>query len=290
MSDDREGPAPADRTGERAGSPDPQRAFAAMGEPTRFRILELLAASARTVGGVAEAIGALQPQTTKHLQVLEAAGLITIHKLGRRRVASLDRAAFANLATWLENRAQPDRDDETLQAYGRAIAQEEASAGGARAFSLRAQVDASVEAVWRAWTDPQLAARWWAPPHFDVREFEIRPTAGAVIRFALGEPGGATYRSEGRVIEADQGRRLVFALAPLDATGEALFDAVHTVELRAVGDATIVELRIEADGVRPGGVEAVAGLEPGWNQLLQGLAALWGGAAGEVSPGPGSPS
>ena len=275
MSDRGGAPASGDLAGEVPGSADPQRAFAAMGEPTRFRILEVLAASASTVGGVAEAIGALQPQTTKHLQVLEAAGLVTIHKLGRRRVVSLDRAAFASLATWLGGWAQADRDDQALQAYGRAIAQEEATPGGARAFSLRAEVGADIDAVWRAWTDPTSAARWWAPPHFDVRELSIAPEAGAQIRFALGEPGGATYRSEGRVIEVDPGRRLVFALAPVDEAGEALFAAVHTVELRAAGDTTVVDLRIEADGLRSGAVEAIAGLEQGWTQLLQGLTALF---------------
>src|SRR3954468_17293448 len=94
---------------------DPQHAFAAMGEPSRFRILEVLSANARTVVGVAEATNALQPQTTKHLQVLEAAGLIVIHKLGRRRVARLDRAAFAALSAHLAAWAVPDPDDDALE-------------------------------------------------------------------------------------------------------------------------------------------------------------------------------
>ncbi|OZB85677.1 SRPBCC domain-containing protein [Microbacterium sp. 13-71-7] len=274
MSEGQESQAAAP-TGDAAGPLDPRRAFAAMGEPTRFRILEVLAASASTVGGVAEAIGALQPQTTKHLQALEAAGLVTIHRLGRRRVVGLDRSAFASLASWLGEWAQPDGDDDALQAYGQAIARE-GKAPGARAFALRAEVAAPADAVWRAWTDPALAARWWAPPHFDVRELSIAPDVGAAIRFVLGEPGGATYRSEGRVIGADPGRRLVFALAPIGETGVALFDAVHTVELRADGDATVVALRIEVDHVTPGATEAIAGLEQGWTQLLQGLSALSG--------------
>lgn len=274
MSDDRGIPA-EDHGGGARGYPDPQRAFATIGEPTRFRILEMLAAEARTVSGVAEAIGALQPQTTKHLQTLEAAGLITIHKLGRRRVASLDRSAFASLSRWLLGWAQPSGDDEALRAYGRAIGQEDSAPAGARVISLRTEVRAPVGTVWRAWTDPGAAARWWAPPHFHVRELSIGPQANAPIRLALDEPGSVTYLSEGRVIEADPGRRLVFALAPVDETGEALFDAVHAVELRAQGDVTVVDLRIEVDGVRSGASEAVAGLEPGWTQLLRALSALF---------------
>lgn len=263
-----------------SAAPDPQRAFAAMGEPTRYRILEVLAQSASTVGSVAEAIGALQPQTTKHLQALEAAGLITVHKLGRRRVASLDRRAFAALAAHLGGWTGADPDADALAAYERAIAGEAADPGRSRVVALRTRVPAPAEAVWQAWTDPQLACRWWAPPHFEVRELALAAEPGAPIRFALGEAGGAVYRSVGRVLEADPGRRLQFALAPVDEAGEALFDAVHTVELNGTGAETTVDLRIEATGVREGAAEAIAGLEPGWTQLLASLAALF--AAGSV--------
>lgn len=258
-----------------AGSPDPQRAFAAMGEPTRYRILEVLAASPATVGGVAEAIGALQPQTTKHLQALEAAGLITIHRLGRRRVASLNRSSFAMLAAHLGRWAQTGPDDDALQAYEQAVVHAQADPGQDRSVTLRAAIPGPVDAVWCAWTDPQIAGRWWAPPHFEVRELAIAPEQGAPIRFTLGEPGGATYRSEGSVIESDPGRSLVFALAPVDETGAPMFDAVHTVSFSGDDATTTVELRIEATGVKPNAVEAIAGLEPGWTQLLAALAALF---------------
>ncbi|GAB6859415.1 metalloregulator ArsR/SmtB family transcription factor [Microbacterium xylanilyticum] len=284
------GPDPALTADHRSGDPDPQRAFAAMGEPTRYRILEVLAQNASTVGGVAEAIGALQPQTTKHLQALEAAGLITVHKLGRRRVAQLDRAAFAALSAHLGAWSRDDADDDALAAYAQGIAREDADPGRARALTLRTGVPASADAVWRAWTDPRQAARWWAPSHFEVRELEIAPESGAPIRFALGEPGGATYRSEGRVLEVEPCRRLVFALAPLDEAGQALFDAVYSVELddegasiasSGDGAATAVALRIDVDGVRAGAAEAVAGLEPGWTQLFSGLTALFAGGSAD---------
>jgi uncharacterized protein YndB with AHSA1/START domain len=250
-----------------------------MGEPTRYRILEVLAQDASTVGGVAEAIGALQPQTTKHLQALEAAGLITVHKLGRRRVARLDRAAFAALSAHLGTWARAHSDDDALAAYEQAIAREDADPDRARTLTLRAEVPASVDAVWQAWTDPHQAARWWAPSHFEVRELAIAPESGVPIRFALGEPGGATYRSQGRVLEVEPARRLVFTLAPLDEAGEAHFDAVHTVELDGDDAVTTVALRIEVDGIRPGAAAALAGLEPGWTQLLSGLTALFAGGS-----------
>lgn len=249
---------------------DIQRALAAIGEPQRFRIVELLSVSPRTVGEVTEALGALQPQTTKHLQALEAVGVIRIHRLGRRRVARLDRDAFAQLAGYLSGLAQPSRDDAVLDAYDAAIVRETAQPGGDRTLAWRRSLHASADAVWRAWTEPSVARTWWAPPHFAVADFALEPRAGSPVRVALREPGGGEYESRGRVIDVDPGRLLVFELAPVDDAGEPLFRAVHTLEL-APADETALTLAIEVTDVRPEAASAVAGLEPGWNQLLDAL-------------------
>jgi uncharacterized protein YndB with AHSA1/START domain/DNA-binding MarR family transcriptional regulator len=250
---------------------DLQRAFAAIGEPQRFRIIELLAASPRTVGEVAEALGALQPQTTKHLQVLEAAGVIRVHRLGRRRVARLDRDAFAQLAAYLARLAQPSPDDAVLDAYDAAIVRETAEPRRDRTLTWQRSLRATPDAVWHAWTEPAVARTWWAPPHFEVAELALEARAGAPVRIALREPGGGEYESRGRVIDVDPGRRLVFELAPIDEAGEPLFRAVHTLEL-APGAATVLTLEIAVTGIRREAASAVAGLEPGWNQLLDALA------------------
>ncbi|GAA3516566.1 metalloregulator ArsR/SmtB family transcription factor [Actinocatenispora rupis] len=251
---------------------DVQRALAAIGEPTRFRILELLAARPYTVGEVAEAIGALQPQTTKHLQVLAAAGVVRVHKLGRRRVARLDRTALARLGTYFARLAESDPDDAVLDAYENAIGAEVAGAGR-RVLRFSRTVPASAEAVWAAWTDPARAVRWWAPRHFTVGAFEIAPTALAPIRVVLREGDAAEYESRGRVEEAEPGRRLVFTLAPVDPAGTPLFSARHTLTIHG-GRQTTVDLVIEVSDVRPETAPAVAGLEPGWVQLLDALDAF----------------
>ncbi|WP_203963521.1 SRPBCC domain-containing protein [Actinocatenispora thailandica] len=249
-----------------------------MGEPTRFRIVELLAVRARTVGEVTEAIGALQPQTTKHLHALAAAGVVRLHKLGRRRVARLDRATLHQLADHFGRLAEHDPDDAVLDGYEAAIAAETAAGPtgeGVRVLRLHRIVRAPARTVWTAWTDPARAVRWWAPPHFAVEALEIAPHAGTPIRLVLREGDGARYESGGRVIEAEPGRRLVFTLAPVDRTGTPLFSAIHTLDLhRDRSGGTGVELRIEVSDVAPEAAPAIAGLQPGWTQLLDALAAV----------------
>lgn len=251
-----------------------QRALATLSEPTRFRIVTALAERPHTVGEVAEALGALQPQTTKHLQALEAAGVIRIHRLGRRRVASLDHEVLAALADWLAQLAIPTSDDATLRDYADGVAAAEASAAspdaGPTTIRFERRVAAARERVWAAWTDPSLLPRWWAPQHFTVVRSRLDAVPGGRVELRLQEGDGAQYASAGAVIEVDSGRRLVFTLAPLGADGEPLFDAVHEVQLSGE-TSTLLGLTIRAGAPTAETAAMIAGLEPGWNQLLDAL-------------------
>lgn len=244
---------------------DVQRALAAIAEATRFRIVTLLAERACTVSEVQSAIGARQPQTTKHIQALEAAEVIRVHKLGRRRVARLHRDTMEQLGAYFTALSASGPDDAVLERYEEAIHREE-SGSGPRIFMFRRELRASIDRVWRAWTDPTIATQWWAPRHFEVESFELSPRPGTDVRLMLRE-GDSRYTSAGRMLEAVAPHRLVFTLAPLDADGEPLFDAVHEVTLTG----TALELTIRVSDVREGAASAAAGLEPGWNQLLDAL-------------------
>lgn len=247
------------------------RAIAAIAEPTRFRIVELLAVRACSVSEVQEAIGALQPQTTKHIQTLEAAGVIRVHKLGRRRIARIDRDTMRDLGAYFTELAAPDADDDALDGYERAIGEaQHLSTVTRRTLTFERALSADIERVWRAWTDPAVARRWWAPRHFTVDDFEISGVTGSVIRVALREGDGTRYASAGRVLEAEAPRRLVFDLAPVDDAGAPLFHARHVLTLSERMPATL-ELSIEVTDAVEGAAPAVAGLEPGWSQLLDAL-------------------
>src|ERR1044071_4940132 len=71
---------------------------AALGDAARWRIVGLLAERPRSVGELSELTGLRQPQTTKHLQTLSRAGLVTVHPLGQRRVYALEPAPLRDLA------------------------------------------------------------------------------------------------------------------------------------------------------------------------------------------------
>jgi len=60
-------------------------AFNAIGEPTRRAILEYLASAERSVGEVVDALDVPQPSVSKHLRVLNGAGLVDVRR-DRRQV------------------------------------------------------------------------------------------------------------------------------------------------------------------------------------------------------------
>jgi DNA-binding transcriptional ArsR family regulator len=77
------------------------RSFAALADPTRRAILERLAAGDAGVVELAKASTLTQPAITKHLKVLERAGLIGRARDGQRRPARLQLDGLAPVDDWL---------------------------------------------------------------------------------------------------------------------------------------------------------------------------------------------
>jgi uncharacterized protein YndB with AHSA1/START domain/DNA-binding transcriptional ArsR family regulator len=252
--------------------------LAALAEPNRLRIVELLAEAPRTVGEVASALGLRQPQVTKHLQTLEHAGLVVVHPLGRRRVCALRRGAFDDLAGWAAKLTVPGSDDSALARYRAAV-----SSAGPAPVTVQRTVPASRSDVWSAFTDPVVAARWWHPRHFSVAAFGLDPRAGGAVELVLREGDGTTHHATGRVDGFDPPRRLAFTLDPLGPDGQPQFTAHHDVHLTTVEGGTKVDLVVTPADLHPGADAALGGLGVGWEQLLDNLAAL---AASGISAGP----
>ncbi len=77
------------------------RAFAALADPTRRAILARLATGEAGVGELAQASTLTQPAITKHLKVLERAGLVGRARDGQRRPARLQLEGLLPVDNWL---------------------------------------------------------------------------------------------------------------------------------------------------------------------------------------------
>ncbi len=77
------------------------RAFGALADPTRRAILARLSEGDAGVLDVAEPFPMSQPAITKHLRVLEEAGLISRHRQARRRMCHLEPRRLKQLSDWV---------------------------------------------------------------------------------------------------------------------------------------------------------------------------------------------
>jgi DNA-binding transcriptional ArsR family regulator len=76
--------------------------FAALADPTRRAILARLAAGAASVSELAEPFALSQPAISKHLKVLERAGLVSRSRDAQRRPRRLEAKPLAEACQWLE--------------------------------------------------------------------------------------------------------------------------------------------------------------------------------------------
>ena len=76
--------------------------FAALADPTRRAILARLASGEASVNQLAEPFAMSQPAISKHLKVLERAGLISTAVDGQRRPRRLEARPLAEVNEWLE--------------------------------------------------------------------------------------------------------------------------------------------------------------------------------------------
>ena len=74
----------------------------AIADPTRRRIVELLAERERTAGELVAEFDLSAPAISQHLKVLREAGLVTARAEGQSRIQSLNPAGFDDLEAWLE--------------------------------------------------------------------------------------------------------------------------------------------------------------------------------------------
>jgi DNA-binding transcriptional ArsR family regulator len=77
-------------------------AFAALADPTRRRIVEMLRGGERSAGEIERTAQIPQPSASKHLKALREAGLVRVRKDAQRRLYRLDPTPLAALDAWLE--------------------------------------------------------------------------------------------------------------------------------------------------------------------------------------------
>lgn len=92
--------------------------FSALAEPNRLKIVELLREKPRSVNEIALLLQRRQPQVSKHLHALAAAGLVTVQPVAQQRIYALKAEPFLQIEDWASSfQKQWSQRLDTLEKY-----------------------------------------------------------------------------------------------------------------------------------------------------------------------------
>ncbi|HEY3263253.1 MAG TPA: metalloregulator ArsR/SmtB family transcription factor [Pseudonocardiaceae bacterium] len=248
--------------------------FKALADPSRRRLLDSLnARNGQSLRELCAGLDMARQSVSKHLAVLEAAGLVTTMRRGREKLHYLNAAPINAIAERWINRYDRDRAS-ALADLTTALEQDPMSR---TAFVYTTYINTTPERLWRALTDPAFTRRYWGVA------FDTDWKKGSTMTW---EQDGVTIADPAQVVlESEPGCRLAYTwhtftpafAATVGLTGEVLATIAAerrsrvTFEIEAHGQ--LVKLTVVHDDFEPGSavLEMVSG---GWPQLLSNLKTL----------------
>ena len=103
-------------------------------------------------------------------------------------------------------------------------------------------LDAPRELVFKAWTEPDRAIRWWGPRGFTTAHYELDFRPDGAYRVCMRSPEGTEHWQRGVCREVVEPERLVFTFAWEDSEGKPGHETVVTVTLAEFGAKTKLTL------------------------------------------------
>ncbi|MGW5361496.1 metalloregulator ArsR/SmtB family transcription factor [Actinopolymorpha pittospori] len=270
----------------------------ALADPARWRLVSLLSQRPRSVGVLAQLAEARQPQTTKHLQTLERAGLVTSQRTGQRRIYALRATPLRDLAAALSQLAdtadqvggpRATYDRHGLSLHAERLAAAESGWADGRSFRFLRSLTGRPELVWRHLTEMSLLARWWTPDDLRVSElvFEARPGGRIIQEYRDAEDTDGSDlvagRAEGVVEDVHPGEHLAYRLSPLLPDGGLAFTAHVDLDLRPTDTGTDFDVHYRITDSTVDSADFIAGIEIGFGQSLDKLAATLAAASTDTT-------
>ncbi len=248
--------------------------FKALADPTRRLLLDRLRLeNGQSLGQLCHSVQMARQSVTQHLDLLAQADLVTvvrrgrerlhylnpapIHEIGERWIAAYDAPRLAELSS-IKQRAEEYAMSETTTTVP--------------TYVYVTYISATPDQVWRALTDADLTARYWA--HANVSDWQV----GSPWEHRRVDGSGAVDVT-GTVLEADPPTRLVITFEDSD---EQRPDgpSVVTFLLEPVGD--IVRLTVTHENLP--NADMHQGISRGWPAVLANLKSLL--ETGDVLPTP----
>lgn len=144
---------------------------------------------------------------------------------------------------------------------------------GEREVVITRMFDAPRALVFKAWTDPRLLARWFGPKIFTIPVCEVDARVGGAWRMVMRAPDGTEYPCGGVYREFVEPERLVFTNNAVDKEGNPVIDGLTTLLFAEEGGKTKLTMQTRGTAMVAYAAAYLAGMEVGWAQSLEKLAA-----------------
>ena len=231
-------------------------------EPTRRRLLQLLASGEHTVTQLASQFPVTRSAISQHLAVLVEVGLVTARKQGRERYYRLDERGVRRLRALFESFWSDELDRLVVDAT-----QPSPQGDFAMPYEKAVVVPLEPADTFALITEPDRLRRWMTvAARVDLR-------AGGEYRWTV-TPG---HTAAGTVVDVDPGRRVVYSWGWEGGGDLAPGASTVTVTLTPVDGGT--EVRLIHDGLTD---EQAARHAEGWDHYLERLVAA--GVHGDAGP------
>lgn len=187
------------------------------------------------------------PAITKHIKVLEKAGLVTKSREAQYRPCKLNKEAFQDVADWMEEyRVYWEASFDRLGDYLKTVTKKKETKGkknvqknNSNELKITRVYEAPVSAVWDAWTDPEQVAKWWGPRGFTLTTHSKDLRVGGHWHYTMHGPDGTDYPNRTIYHEVEEGKRLVYDHGGYEDR-PPLFRV--TVVFKSLGDKTKMEM------------------------------------------------
>jgi DNA-binding transcriptional ArsR family regulator/uncharacterized protein YndB with AHSA1/START domain len=266
---------------------DMDAVFKALSDPGRRYLLDRLnERNGLSLSELSAGMGISRQAVTKHLDVLEAAGLVTTLRRGREKLHYLDAAPITDIADRFVHHYDRARAEALSDLKTALEATTPMGHPDEHTFVYTTYIHATPERVWQGLTDPAFTAAYWRHPKAGGVRFATDWQKGSTYDVTYEESGLVISHPEQVVLESDPYRRLAYTwhtFSPewashhgIDEDRAAAWRAEPrsrvAFDLEEAGPG-VVKLTVVHDGFGPHS-PVLEGVSQGWPAVLASLKTL----------------
>ena len=238
--------------------------YDAIADPTRREILAILAAGDTNVGTLADRFPISLNGVSKHVKVLERAGLVHRTIQGREHRLRLNAQPLMEASAWLDHyrgfwNSRLASLEEFLKKEGERPMT--ATETAAPVLEVRRHIAVPRQRVFDAWLDSEAMARWMRPGKVTHSTVSLDPRVGGSFRILMHGPNGEDFDHRGEYLVIESPSRLSFTWI---SKGTDHKPTVVTIEFLESGNGT--ELVLTHEQLAP---KAIEGHRGGWTDAIR---------------------